>query len=152
MDSRLQAGLRPLLRNWQGRRGEGGDMKIKWMVICAVTFGLLIAAGPSLAHHGTAAYQEGKQVTVTGIVTDFDFSNPHTLIYLNVKQSDGTVAKWEGELTSPNHLVRAGWTKNTLERGEQITISGLPAKKGANSMWIRKIVKADGTELRLVME
>lgn len=120
--------------------------------ICALAIGLLIAAEPSLAHHGTAAYQEDKQVTVTGTVTSFDFANPHALIYLNVKQNDGSTAKWQGELTSPNHLVRAGWTRNSLRPGEQITISGLPAKAGANSIWIRKVVKADGTELPVVMD
>lgn len=120
--------------------------------VCAIAFGLLIAAQPGLAHHGTAAYQEDKQVTVTGKVTAFDFSNPHALIYLDVKQSDGTTARWQGELTSPNHLVRAGWTRNSLRPGEQITISGLPAKAGASSIWIRKVVKADGTELPVVMD
>ncbi|HZP32121.1 MAG TPA: DUF6152 family protein [Candidatus Acidoferrales bacterium] len=107
---------------------------------------------PAFAHHGTAAYQEDRQVTVTGTVTGFEFANPHTLVYLDVKQNNGTVAKWQGEMTSPNHLVRAGWTKNTLRPGEQVTITGLPMKRGARSMWIRKIVKSDGTELPLLME
>jgi len=127
-------------------------MKGKWIGICAVALGLTIAANPAFAHHGTAAYQEGKQVSVTGTVTDFEFANPHTLVYVDVKQGDGTVAKWQGEMTSPNHLVRAGWTKNSIRRGEQITISGLLMKRDARSMWIRKIVKGDGTELPLVME
>ena len=127
-------------------------MKGKWMGICAVALGLAIGANPALAHHGTAAYQEGKQISVTGTVTGFEFANPHTLVYVDVKQSDGTVAKWQGEMTSPNHLVRAGWTKNSIRRGEQITITGLLMKRDARSMWIRKIVKGDGTELPLVME
>src|ERR1700731_5352628 len=116
-------------------------MKSKLIIVCGVAFGLSIGAESGLAHHGTAAYQEDKQITVTGTVTEFSFANPHTLVYLDVKQSDGTIAKWQGEMTSPNHLVRAGWTKNTLEPGEVITISGLPAKKGMSSLWIRKIVK-----------
>jgi hypothetical protein len=127
-------------------------MSRKLLAFSVVGFGLLILAKPALSHHGTAAYQEDKQVTVTGTVTAFNFANPHTLVYLDVKRTDGTIAKWEGEMTSPNHLMRVGWTKNTLEPGEQITISGLPAKKGMTSMWIRKIVKADGTELPLLME
>jgi len=127
-------------------------MKAKLIRLCVAVLGLLILAGTGSAHHGTAAYQEDKWITVTGTVTSFSFANPHTLVYLDVKQSDGTVAKWQGEMTSPNHLLRAGWTKNTLEPGDVITISGLPAKKGMSSMWIRKIVKANGTELPLFME
>jgi hypothetical protein len=127
-------------------------MKGKLIAIFAVAFGLTIAANPSFAHHGTAAYVEGKQISVTGTVTGFEFANPHTLVYLNVKQGDGTVVKWQGEMTSPNHLVRAGWTRNSLRAGEQITITGLLMKRDARSMWIRKIVKGDGTELPLVME
>ena len=122
-------------------------MRNRSIGICAAAFGLLMIAAPSFAHHGIAAYQADKQVTVAGRVTAFDFANPHTLIYLEVKRSDGTIAKWQGELTSPNNLARVGWTKHSLEPGEQITISGFPAKNGASSMWIRKIVKSNGTEL-----
>lgn len=131
---------------------KGGHIKIKWIGIFAAALLFPILTSPAFAHHGTAAYQEDKQVTVTGTVTGFEFANPHTLVFLDVKQGDGTVSKWQGEMTSPNHLVRAGWTKNTLRPGEQVTITGLPMKRGARSMWIRKIVKSDGTELPLVME
>lgn len=127
-------------------------MRRKLIALCVLALALAISAGPSFAHHGTAAYEEGKQISVTGTVTGFEFANPHTLVYLDVKQSDGTVVKWQGEMTSPNHLVRAGWTKNSLRAGEQITITGLLMKRDARSMWIRKIVKGDGTELPLVME
>jgi uncharacterized protein DUF6152 len=139
-------------RRLECRRHQDKAMTAKLIRLSTVALALLISAVPAFAHHGTAAYQEDKQITVTGTVTEFSFANPHTLVYLDVKQSDGTIAKWQGEMTSPNHLVRAGWTKNTLEPGEVITISGLPAKKGMSSLWIRKIVKANGTELPLVME
>jgi Family of unknown function (DUF6152) len=120
---------------------------IRSITICAVAFGLLTVAIPSFAHHGIAIYQEAKEITVTGSVTYFDFVNPHALVYLNVKQSDGTSAKWQGQLTSPNNLARVGWTRRSLQMGQQVTIIGYPAKNGANSMWIRRIVKSDGTEL-----
>lgn len=127
-------------------------MRRKLIALCVLALALAISAGTVFAHHGTAAYEEGKQISVTGTVTGFEFANPHTLVYLDVKRSDGTVVKWQGEMTSPNHLVRAGWTRNSLRAGEQITITGLLMKRDARSMWIRKIVKGDGTELPLVME
>ena len=83
---------------------------IQSITICAVVFGLLTIGIPSFAHHGIAAYQEARQITVTGSVTYFDFVNPHALVYLNVRQSDGSIAKWQGQLTSPNNLARVGWT------------------------------------------
>jgi hypothetical protein len=121
--------------------------RINSIGVCALAFGLFAIATPSFAHHGIAAYEEAKEVTVTGSVTYFDFVNPHTLIYLNVKQSDGTIARWQGQLTSPNNLARVGWTRRSLQMGEQVTITGYPAKNSANTMWIRRIVKSNGTEL-----
>jgi|SRR5579883_29090 len=124
-----------------------GPMMRKLATLLTIGFGFLLVAAPALAHHGIAAYQSDKQVTIMGTVTAFTFSNPHALVYLNVKLSDGSIAKWQGELTSPNNLSRVGWTKRTIGPGEQITISGYPAKNGGSSIWIRKIVKSDGTEL-----
>jgi len=126
-------------------------MKNKLAGICAAVLGLLtmvmVMAAPSFAHHGTAAYDTHKQSTVMGTVSGFDFANPHALIYLDVKQPDGSVRKWQGRLTSPNLLARAGWTRASLQLGQQITVSGFPAKNGANSIWIRKIVTSEGKEL-----
>jgi len=109
---------------------------------------LVILSGPAFAHHGSAAYDMSKTVTVTGTVTDFQFVNPHVLITMDVKDPSGKVEKWEGELTSPNHLARAGWTKSTLKPGDQVTFIGGPAKSGSPTMWIRKIMK-DGQEVSL---
>jgi len=109
---------------------------------------LLVLSGPAFGHHGSAAYDMSKTVTVTGKITDFQFVNPHVLISMDVKDASGKVDKWEGELTSPNHLARAGWTKSTLKPGDEITLIGGPAKSGTPTMWIRKITK-DGQEVSL---
>lgn len=89
-----------------------------------------------------------KTITVTGTVTDFQFVNPHVLIAMDAKDPSGKVEKWQGELTSPNHLARAGWTKSTIKAGDQVTLTGGPAKSGSPTMWIRKIEK-DGQEVSL---
>jgi hypothetical protein len=122
-------------------------MKTNWMRRSALVTVLLITAMPIFAHHGIAAYVADKEITVTGRVSEFDFTNPHAMVFVDVKEGDGMTMKWEGELTSPNILARVGWTRRTLEPGQQITISGHPAKNGEGSMWIRKIVKSDGKEL-----
>jgi hypothetical protein len=121
----------------------------KTLIFSLLSLGvLLVLSGPAFGHHGSAAYDMSKTVTVTGKITDFQFVNPHVLISMDVKDASGKVDKWEGELTSPNHLARAGWTKSTLKPGDEITLIGGPAKSGTPTMWIRKITK-DGQEVSL---
>jgi Family of unknown function (DUF6152) len=123
-------------------------MRMK-LVLSLISLGiLLLLSGPAFAHHGSAAYDMTKSVTVSGTVTDFQFVNPHVLIAMDAKDPSGKVEKWQGELTSPNHLSRAGWNKNTLKPGDQVTLIGGPAKSGSPTMWIRKIMK-DGEEVSL---
>lgn len=123
-------------------------MKSKRMVFLALAVGFLTIAGVAFAHHGTANYATTKSVTVKGTVTDFQFVNPHVLIYLDVKDDAGKVTKWQGELTSPNRLSRVGWHKDSVKNGDVITISGFPAKSGAPEIWIQKVTLANGGELQ----
>src|SRR5579864_4586504 len=106
-----------------------------------VTVMVLTIALPLSAHHGNAAYDTTKTITVQGTITDFEFINPHVMVFFEAKNDAGE--KWQGELTSPNHLIRAGWTKRTLQPGDQVTFSGLRARSGATTLWITKIVAAD---------
>ena len=108
----------------------------------------LILSASAYAHHGAAAYDTAKNTTVTGTVTNFQFVNPHVLIAIDAKDPSGKVAKWQGELTSPNRLSRAGWTKSTLKPGDQVTLIGGTSKNGSPTMWINKVIK-DGQELPL---
>ena len=110
---------------------------------------LLIASMPMLAHHGTAAFDTDQMVTVKGTVTNFDYVNPHAQVYFTVKNDKGVDEAWQGELTAPNKLNRAGWTKHTLNPGDSVTVSGNPAKTGEHTLWIRKLIGPDGTSLQL---
>ena len=85
-----------------------------------------------------------KSVTVKGTVTDFQFVNPHVLIYVDVKDASGNVTHWAGELTSPNRLARLGWTKSTIKVGDELTMSGATSKSGAPRMWALKVSNAGG--------
>ncbi len=125
-------------------------MSRKWFVMLAVVLGL-ISFAPAYAHHGSAAYEASKTVTVSGPVTAFAFVNPHVMISISVKNASGNVEQWEGEMTSPNHLGRSGWTKNTIKVGDQVTLSGTPSKSGSNTMVIHKVLK-EGQEIQLTTE
>jgi DNA/RNA endonuclease YhcR with UshA esterase domain len=107
----------------------------------------LLGSSVAFAHHGTANYDTTKSITVKGSVTNFQFINPHVIISLDVKDDKGMAQNWQGGLTSPNHLIRSGWTKDILKPGDVITISGFPAKTGAPEMWIQKVVLASGEVL-----
>jgi hypothetical protein len=107
---------------------------------------LLCGAGTAAAHHGSAAYNVSEPYTVTGTVVEFQFVNPHCIISLEAKDDGGAVQKWQGELTSPNHLIRAGWNAQSLKPGDKVTLTGWRAKSGANSLWITKTV-VNGEEL-----
>lgn len=110
---------------------------------------MVAACIPALAHHGSAAYETGNSLTFKGTVTEFRFMNPHCQVLFDIKNEQGEVEHWQGELTAPNKLARAGWTKHSLNAGDQVTVSGFPAKGGAHSLWIRKLVGPDGQPMQL---
>jgi Family of unknown function (DUF6152) len=110
--------------------------------------GLLLISVSLSAHHGQAGYNTTETVTVSGALTEFQFVNPHSIVNINVKDDKGETQTWQGELTSPNHLLRAGWTATTLKPADQVTMTGYRSKSGANSMWITKI-SVNGEELKM---
>jgi hypothetical protein len=91
---------------------------------------LLLFACPLFAHHGNSAYDETARVSIQGTVTEFIWVNPHSQIYLDVKDRSGKVVKWGVETNSPGILSRAGWTRRSLKAGDKVTIIMCPAKNG----------------------
>ena len=123
--------------------------KTKLLIAVPSVIAALLLALPLLAHHGAAAFDVTKMVTVKGTVTDFQYVNPHVQVYFDVKSDKGETEAWQGELTAPNKLSRAGWTKRTLKPGDMITVTGNPAQNGAHTLWIRKLIGPDGESLQL---
>jgi hypothetical protein len=110
---------------------------------------VLLFSGSVFAHHGTAAYDTSKVVTLKGTITEFEFIDPHCQVYWDAKNESGEIEKWQGELTAPNKLSRAGWTKNTLKPGDSVTVTGYRTKSGSHAIWIRNLLGPDGTPLPL---
>lgn len=81
-------------------------MKNRLLVVSAGAVALLMVSGPVLAHHGREAYEPKRMITLKGMVTKFDFVNPHVLLYFDVKDDSGKVAQWVGETGSPNMMRR----------------------------------------------
>lgn len=116
-------------------------------IFLTVAVGLAITHA-AFAHHGLAAYDMSKSVTIKGVVTDFSFINPHTAIYLDVKDDKDSTGKWLVEADSPNNLARAGWTRNTIKPGQEISVVGNQMKDGSKILRLQKIILSDGKELK----
>ena len=116
-------------------------MKGKVGAIFSVAAGMLLFSVGSSAHHGASVvYDLNQKVSMTGTVTDFQFVNPHVLIFFEVTGEAGTAVVWSAGLTSPNRLARSdGWSKDTLKPGDQVSITGSPARGGAPSLWVQQV-------------
>jgi hypothetical protein len=113
---------------------------------------LAILSLPVLAHHGTAAFDTSKMVKVKGTVTNLQFTNPHVLLFFDCKNEKGETEQWQGELTAPNKLIRAGWDKHTLKPGDSVTVGGYASVSGAHTIWIRELIGPSGEPLPLFEE
>ena len=122
-------------------------MKNKFLGMFVGTVGFLVVCGPALAHHGRSNYDVSSTATVKGVVTEFEWINPHALIHLDATDETGKVEKWIAETNSPNILNRQGWTKNTVKPGDQITLVGHRVKGDSPYINFSKIIFADGKEL-----
>ena len=125
------------------------NKRLAMLVFAAAITALFLTTAPVFAHHGTAAFETAKEVTVKGTITDFVFSNPHVQVYFEVTSEKGEKEAWQGELTAPNKLIRAGWNKRTLKPGDSVTVSGFQVKSGDHTLWIRKLIGPDGQPLQL---
>jgi hypothetical protein len=102
---------------------------------------------PTFAHHGGSDYDVQHPTTLKGTVTEFYWSNPHCQIFVDAKDDSGKIVNWTIETLAPAVLKRAGWSRETLHSGDQISITVVPSKKGTPVGMLRKVVLANGTEL-----
>ena len=109
---------------------------------------VLLAAVPAVAHHSFAAEYDGtKPIKLTGTVTKFELTNPHSWIYIDVKDADGKVVNWGFETASVANLYRRGFRKDTVAPGSVVTIEGYLAKDGAHLANARNVTLGDGRKI-----
>jgi hypothetical protein len=106
-------------------------------------------AGPLVwAHHSFAAeYDAAKPVTIRGAVNRVDWVNPHSWVHVDVTDADGKVTTWRCETAPPNGLFRRGWTKNSLKKGDQVSVEGYLAKDGSATMSANSVTTASGKRM-----
>lgn len=106
-----------------------------------------LAAAPVWAHHSFAAEYDSKQlITLKGVITKVEWTNPHIYIYIDVKEANGDVTSWSLEGYPPNTLKRTGLSRDNLKIGDEITITGYKAKDGTYTAAGREITFPDGTK------
>jgi len=117
-------------------------MNTRLRLSLAVVF---LCCGAAEAHHSIAGmYDEGHPITIDGLVAEFHFVNPHPFVLLQVKDSAGRDQTWKLELDNRWELVDAGMSATTLKPGDRLTVSGGPAYKQPNALYVRLMQRADG--------
>lgn len=115
-----------------------------WQLAVAFMLIRTIAPVPALAHHSFAAFDLSQEKTITGTIADFQWTNPHTFVWIDVPTAGGGTEKWGIEGMSPNFLERRGWSKNTLHPGDKVTVTFHPTKFGHGGSFVR-VTLPDGT-------
>jgi hypothetical protein len=117
-------------------------------VVLGVVLAALPVAAPVSAHHSFAAEFDAKQkVSLTGVVTKVEWTNPHVWFWVNVKDDKtGDVVNWGAEMGSPNALQRTGWSHNTMKVGMIVSLTGSRAKDGSNRVNTNNVT-VDGKRL-----
>jgi len=126
------------------RDSQGVAMKKRLVVLFLLAVGAFAVSRPLFAHHSSAGYDMEHPVTMKGVVTNIEWTNPHVFIFLDVKDESGTVAEWRVEGNSPNMLVRSGWKKEMIKTGDQLLVNGAPAKNGTKVMRLISLTLANG--------
>ena len=122
-------------------------MRMKRGVLVA-GLGLFCLSAPLAAHHSwTADYDGAKPVTVKGIVTKVEWTNPHTHFYVEAKDEKGAVTTWNFEMASTLSLERGGWTRKTLPVGTEVTVGGFGGRAVLTRAIAGSITTADGKAL-----
>jgi hypothetical protein len=127
---------------WEVRR-----LRVRSIALSAMLGAAFFHATPALSHHSNVAFEVTKIITVTGVVKEFRWVNPHTWLVLTVADGKGGKVEWACEGRASSVLARAGWAKNSLLPGDTITVDMSPAKDGSNTSLVARVTKADGTIL-----
>jgi hypothetical protein len=126
---------------------EGIEMRNRLIAVVTATLALSILSAPLSAHHSNAAFDAGKRLSVTGVVTEWFWANPHCLLSLDVKDGSGQVVRWVVETQAPPNMIPFGWSKQSFKPGDEVTITLEPARTGKPVGRLLRAVFADGRTL-----
>jgi hypothetical protein len=119
-------------------------------LVAIAVFAAALSGHPGFAgaHHSfSAEFDRNQPIEVTGTVTAVEWTNPHARFYVDVEAADGGVVNWNFELTTPNILMRRGWTRSSLKTGDQVTVNGFRARNSPYVGNASDVILADGRNL-----
>lgn len=122
----------------------GRSCAAKKIVVVVLAGAMGFAALPLLAHHSASQFDNTKRITVSGVVKEFQYSNPHSWLIVEVVAPGGGVTTWSFEAEGPEVLLRAGIRKSDLTPGTSLTVTGHPMRDGRTAATWLKAVRADG--------
>lgn len=109
-----------------------------------LALGLTGAAAPALAHHSFAMFDQTRTVTFKGVIKDFQWTNPHAVVWVVVDPKPGAAQDtWTIELTSPGNLTRMGWTRKALKPGDRVDVEINPLRDGQHGGSLKKVTLVD---------
>lgn len=126
---------------------SAGSRTMKNSLVALLSAILLATAGAASAHHSAAMFDHDKQVPLTGTVVQFEWTNPHSWIQIDVPNESGGTDRWSVECNSPNNLAKQGWRSTTLKPGDKVTIVIHPLRNGDKGGSFVYVKLADGTVL-----
>ena len=127
------------------RRDSVTNRKIRiflGLFICSISFSVTLSA-----HHGAAAYDTEKKITLKATVTEWVWANPHCFLKFDAKDEKGNVVHWVTEASNPSDMVNLGWSKDSFKAGDVVTVTFLPVKNGNPVGRIQQVVLANGQTL-----
>jgi hypothetical protein len=115
------------------------------LTAAALALAAVLPAPPALAHHSFAMFDREHPTPVTGVIKDFQWTNPHVWIQVMVPDAKGTPQEWGVECTSVNFLRREGWDKDSLKPGDKVKLMIFPLKDGSHGGQLNKLTELNGS-------
>ena len=119
-------------------------MRNKVLGVFLLATWFLAGSNPVPAHHGSAGYDMEKELVMKGTVTEWLWANPHCFLKYDTTDDKGGVAHWAAEVSNPIDMTKRGWSKHTLNVGDQVTVTVRPAKNGATVGQLLKVILPNG--------
>ena len=122
-------------------------MRNRYLITLLTAAATLVTLRASAHHSFAAEFDADAPVDITGYVTKVEWLNPHTFFYIDVEDENGEYSNWAIELGSPNGLMRRGWTRNSLQIGDEVTVEGSRARDGSHKANARTVRLSNGQRM-----